>query len=88
MSASFFTWQHVLGKKEFVFQMNRSSKIIKPHLFFSRFDDALRNSILLNTRGTYELLKIAETLKNLICFMHCSTAYSNALNDVIEEKVK
>ena len=69
-------------------KINKTHQIIKPLYFFCRFDDALRNSILLNTRGTYELLKIAETLKSLICFLHCSTAYSNALNDVIEEKVK
>lgn len=52
-----------------------------------RFDDPLRSSILLNTRGTYELVKIAEKLKNLVVFMHCSTAYCNPFETTVEEKV-
>ncbi|XP_037813458.1 putative fatty acyl-CoA reductase CG8306 [Lucilia sericata] len=52
-----------------------------------KFDDPLRSSILLNTRGTWELVKIAEKLKNLVAFVHCSTAYCNPLEKVVEEKV-
>ncbi|KAM7351638.1 fatty acyl-CoA reductase 1-like isoform 1-T2 [Cochliomyia hominivorax] len=52
-----------------------------------KFDDPLKGSILLNTRGTYELVKIAEKLKNLVVFMHCSTGYSNPFNQVVKEQV-
>ncbi|XP_037813455.1 putative fatty acyl-CoA reductase CG8306 [Lucilia sericata] len=52
-----------------------------------KFDDPLRSSILLNTRGTWELLKIAEKLKHLLAFIHCSTAYCNPFEKVVEERV-
>ncbi|KNC33921.1 putative fatty acyl-CoA reductase [Lucilia cuprina] len=52
-----------------------------------KFDDPLRSSILLNTRGTWELVKIAEKLKNLVAFVHCSTAYCNPFEKVVEERV-
>ncbi|XP_073846473.1 putative fatty acyl-CoA reductase CG8306 isoform X1 [Musca autumnalis] len=52
-----------------------------------RFDNDLRSSILMNTRGTFELVKIAQTLKQLIAFVHCSTAYIYPLDNVIEEKI-
>ncbi|TMW44655.1 hypothetical protein DOY81_010265, partial [Sarcophaga bullata] len=76
-----------LGIKKQDLELIKDVSIIFHMAACTRFDDSLRNSILLNSRGTYELLKIAETLKNLVCFLHCSTAYCNALNDVIEEKV-
>ncbi|KAM7352868.1 putative fatty acyl-CoA reductase CG5065 isoform 2-T3 [Cochliomyia hominivorax] len=52
-----------------------------------KFDDPLKSSILLNTRCTYELVKIAEKLKNLVVFTHCSTGFCNPFNHVVEEKV-
>ncbi|XP_037939564.1 putative fatty acyl-CoA reductase CG5065 [Teleopsis dalmanni] len=52
-----------------------------------RFDDALRDAIILNTRGTHELIKIAETLKNLKVFVHISTTYCNPDKQVVEEEV-
>ncbi|XP_053948997.1 putative fatty acyl-CoA reductase CG5065 [Anastrepha ludens] len=51
-----------------------------------RFDDPLRDAILMNTRGTYELIKIAETLKHLKVFMHVSTTYCYPNRRVVEEK--
>lgn len=42
-----------------------------------RFDDPLPQAVLMNTRGTHELILFAERLKNLKVFMHISTAYSN-----------
>ncbi|XP_036318763.1 putative fatty acyl-CoA reductase CG5065 [Rhagoletis pomonella] len=51
-----------------------------------RFDDPLREAILMNTRGTYELIKIAETLKHLKVFMHVSTTYCYPNRHVVEEK--
>lgn len=42
----------------------------------------------MNTRGTYELLKIALNCKNLLAFLHISTAYINPFESYIEEKVE
>lgn len=53
-----------------------------------RFDDPLKEAILLNTRGTREMLEFASTLKNLEVFLHMSTTYCNADHKVIEEEVK
>ncbi len=52
-----------------------------------RFDEPLKQSILLNTRGTSELCKLAEKLPNLKAFVHVSTAFCNAEQSVVEEKV-
>uniref|UniRef100_T1PI25 Fatty acyl-CoA reductase n=1 Tax=Musca domestica TaxID=7370 RepID=T1PI25_MUSDO len=54
---------------------------------FVKFDNDLRSSILMNTRGTYELVKIALTLKQLIAFVHISTAYIYPEGNYIEEKI-
>lgn len=52
-----------------------------------RFDDDLKDAVLLNTRGTHELLKIAENLKHLQALIHVSTTFINPDKKVIEEKV-
>lgn len=52
-----------------------------------RFDDPLKDAILMNTRGTREMLEFAMTLKNLKVFLHVSTTFCNADYQVIEEKV-
>ncbi|XP_044731403.1 fatty acyl-CoA reductase 1-like [Chrysoperla carnea] len=54
-----------------------------------RFDDSLKDAILINTRGTNELLKILKQMKNLKVYLHTSTTYCNIDKDVdaIEEKV-
>lgn len=52
-----------------------------------RFDDHLRSAILLNTRGTHELVKIATMLKNLKAFIHISTTYSNPDKHEVEERI-
>lgn len=52
-----------------------------------RFDDSLKYAVLMNTRGTYEIMKLAETLKNIKIVMHVSTTYSNVHLTTIEEKV-
>ncbi|KNC23423.1 putative fatty acyl-CoA reductase [Lucilia cuprina] len=52
-----------------------------------RFDNNLRGSILMNTRGTHELLKIALNLKHLIAFIHVSTAYVNPFAVHIKEQL-
>ncbi|XP_044727613.1 fatty acyl-CoA reductase 1-like [Chrysoperla carnea] len=54
-----------------------------------RFDDPLAKAILINTRGTREMLRILKQMKNLKVFLHTSTTYCNVDKDVdaIEEKV-
>lgn len=52
-----------------------------------RFDDSLRDAVLMNTRGTREIMKLAETLSKLKVVMHVSTTYSNTDRQDIEEKI-
>lgn len=42
-----------------------------------RFDDPLHQAIIMNTRGTRELLRFAEQLRHLRCLVHVSTTYCN-----------
>ncbi|XP_073846478.1 fatty acyl-CoA reductase 2-like [Musca autumnalis] len=65
----------------------KNVSIIFHEAAFVRFDNDLRSSILMNTRGTFELVKIAQTLKQLVAFVHCSTAYIYPRGNVIEEKI-
>lgn len=50
-----------------------------------RFDEPLKESIMMNTRGTREVLNLAKGLKNLKLFAHISTAYTNPHLDVTDE---
>ncbi|XP_053699455.1 putative fatty acyl-CoA reductase CG5065 [Sabethes cyaneus] len=52
-----------------------------------RFDDTLRDAVLLNTRGTREVIQFGRSLKNLCVLLHVSTTYSNPDRYVIEEKI-
>ncbi|XP_044741985.1 fatty acyl-CoA reductase 1-like [Chrysoperla carnea] len=54
-----------------------------------RFDDSLKDAILINTRGTREMLKILKQMQNLKVFLYTSTTYCNVDKgvDTIEEKV-
>lgn len=52
-----------------------------------RFDDSLKYSVLINTRGTREVMEFAETLKNIKLVMHISTTYSNVHEETIEERL-
>lgn len=52
-----------------------------------RFDEPLKESIIMNTRGTREVLNLAKKLKNLKLFTHLSTAYTNPQNNLTEEKL-
>lgn len=52
-----------------------------------RFDDSLKYAILMNTRGTREVMKFAETLKDIKLVMHVSTAFSNVFVHTVEEKI-
>lgn len=50
-----------------------------------RFDEPLKESIIMNTRGTREVLNLAMKLKKLNLFAHISTAYCNPQNDLTDE---
>lgn len=53
-----------------------------------RFDEPLKESIIMNTRGTREVLELAKALKGLKLFAHISTAYTNPQNEsVTDEKL-
>lgn len=53
-----------------------------------RFDDHLKDAILLNTRGTREVCKLANDTTNLDIFVHVSTTYCNSVvGKEIEEVV-
>lgn len=52
-----------------------------------RFDDPLKEAIMMNTRGTRETIRFAETLKNIRVFVHVSTTYCNPDRKVVEEIV-
>jgi fatty acyl-CoA reductase len=52
-----------------------------------RFNDSLRTAVLMNTRGTRELMEFALTLKNLKSIVHVSTTYSNVYVHTLEEKL-
>lgn len=67
-------------------RINSCSIIV--HLAASvRFDDHLKDAILMNTRGTREVCEFAKTLKNLKAFVHVSTAFVQPHNLHIEEKL-
>lgn len=53
-----------------------------------RFDDILRSAIILNTRGTHEVIKLGLTLDKLASFVHISTTYCYPDQSFIDEKVK
>ncbi|XP_055627972.1 fatty acyl-CoA reductase wat-like [Toxorhynchites rutilus septentrionalis] len=51
-----------------------------------RFDVSLKTSLMTNVFGTNELLKLALGMKKLLSVVHISTAYSNCIQEVVEEK--
>lgn len=52
-----------------------------------RFEEALKNAILINVRGTKLMLELASEIKNLELYVQVSTAYCHLQEDVLEEKV-
>lgn len=53
-----------------------------------RFDDILKSAIILNTRGTHEVIKFALTLEKLVSFVHISTTYCYPEQRYLGEKVR
>ncbi|XP_078250268.1 fatty acyl-CoA reductase 1-like [Pogona vitticeps] len=52
-----------------------------------RFDQPLKLALLLNARGTQQLLMLAHRMQHLEAFIHFSTAYANCNRSHIEEVV-
>ncbi|XP_050515401.1 putative fatty acyl-CoA reductase CG5065 isoform X2 [Diabrotica virgifera virgifera] len=52
-----------------------------------RFDDFLKDAILINIRGTREVAQLALETKNLDFFLHVSTTFCNTDKVVVEEKL-
>ena len=52
-----------------------------------RFDDSLTDAVIMNTRGTREVAKLALEMKNLDVFVHISTTYCNSDRKVVEERL-
>jgi alcohol-forming fatty acyl-CoA reductase len=51
-----------------------------------RFDQTLKDAVNFNTNGTHRVLKLAEKIKNLLVFIHVSTAYCHCNENVLEER--
>nr|XP_032525578.1 fatty acyl-CoA reductase wat-like [Danaus plexippus plexippus] len=51
-----------------------------------RFDEALKTAVLINVRGTREMLVLARACTKLRALVHISTAYSNCPLKEIDEK--
>ncbi|XP_012529911.1 putative fatty acyl-CoA reductase CG5065 isoform X2 [Monomorium pharaonis] len=51
-----------------------------------RFDELLKKAVLLNTRGTKLMLDLAKEIKNLVLFVHISTAYCHLEEKILREK--
>lgn len=51
-----------------------------------RFDLSLRDAVNFNLNGTHRVLKLAEKLKNLLVFVHVSTAYCHCKEEILDEK--
>lgn len=52
-----------------------------------RFDDSLTDAVLLNTRGTREVVNLALEMKKLQVFVHISTTYCNTDRKIIGEQL-
>jgi alcohol-forming fatty acyl-CoA reductase len=52
-----------------------------------KLEAPLRDNVNMNTSGTVRTLKIARQMKNLVIFIHLSTAFCYPDYDVLEEKV-
>ncbi|KAI5752704.1 hypothetical protein M8J77_019610 [Diaphorina citri] len=51
-----------------------------------RFDEPIKTAVILNTRGTRDMLELSKQMKNLKCFTYISTAYCHPSEKVLEER--
>nr|CAD7433814.1 unnamed protein product [Timema monikensis] len=52
-----------------------------------RFDEPLKRAVMLNTRGTRQMLELAKEMHKLELFMHISTAYCHLQEKILYEKM-
>ncbi|XP_044763241.1 fatty acyl-CoA reductase wat-like [Coccinella septempunctata] len=52
-----------------------------------RFDEKLKNATTINVKASLYIVEMARKMKNLKCFMHISTAYTNCVQPLIQEKI-
>lgn len=52
-----------------------------------RFDDTLEYAMMMNTRGTHEMIKLAKNMRNLKVFQYVSTTYSHPELKVVGEVI-
>ncbi|XP_034248653.1 putative fatty acyl-CoA reductase CG5065 [Thrips palmi] len=52
-----------------------------------RFDEPLKNAVIINVRGTRDVAELAAGMKKLRAFVHVSTTYCNVDRREIEEKI-
>lgn len=52
-----------------------------------RFDDPLPEAVIMNTRGTREIMVFCETLQQIKAVVHVSTTYSNPSYRVVNEEI-
>lgn len=76
-----------LGIKEKDFDRLKNVNIIFHSAASTRFDEPLKKDLILNTRGTREVCRLAEKLKNLESFVHISTAFVNPKNLNMKETI-
>lgn len=76
-----------LGLSEYDRARLKSCSVIFHAAASVRFDDPLKDAILLNTRGTREVCELARTMLNLKALIHVSTAYIQPRNLYVKENV-
>ncbi|XP_065217916.1 putative fatty acyl-CoA reductase CG5065 [Planococcus citri] len=52
-----------------------------------RFDDPIHEAIIINTRGTREVVALAKEIKNIAVLVHVSTTYCNCYRKIVEETI-
>ncbi|XP_068155546.1 fatty acyl-CoA reductase wat-like [Drosophila tropicalis] len=51
-----------------------------------RFNEPLHVALAINTRGTHLMLQLAKEMRQLVAFVHISTAFSNCMTCTIDEE--
>lgn len=79
--------QNELGISANDFKLMDNVSVIFHSAASVRFDDPLKDAILMNTRGTVSVMKFAESLKGIRSVLHVSTTYCNPDKKVVEEMI-
>lgn len=79
--------QNELGISADDFKLMANVSVIFHSAASVRFDDPLKDAILMNTRGTVSVMKFAESLKGIRSVLHVSTTYCNPDKTVVEEMI-